>query len=187
MLQVNLLPWRKLRRQKLMRFWLKIFISVPVSVVAGALLLATFLVQERALLQVKLSALHSDIQKITLRQRRVEAASEQVKVLAESRLLSHQRVQRSRDYLQLLVLLASEMPEELWLTELTEHQGMMTLKGEGRIYHDIVALSEMLSAGELLSKVSLSEVPQPPNNNLSFVMKTQFRPEKALPAPGVVQ
>ncbi|MBU9812299.1 PilN domain-containing protein [Rahnella sp. SL6] len=187
MLQVNLLPWRKLRRQKLMRFWLKIFISVPVSVVAGALLLATFLVQERALLQVKLSALHSDIQKITLRQRRVEAASEQVKVLAESRLLSHQRVQRSRDYLQLLVLLASEMPEELWLTELTEHQGMMTLKGEGRIYHDIVALSEMLSAGELLSKVSLSDVQQQPNNNLSFVMKTQFRPEKALPAPGVVQ
>lgn len=187
MLQVNLLPWRKLRRQKRMRSWLKIFVSVPLSVVVCAWLLAAFIVQERTLLQVKLSALNSGIQKIMLQQRRVDVASAQVKVLAETRLLSHQRVLQSRDYLQLLELLALKMPEELWLTELTEHQGMLTLKGEGRLYHDILALSEILSAGELLSKVSLSAVQQQPNHNLSFVMKTQFRSERALPAPGVSQ
>ncbi|MBU9842514.1 MULTISPECIES: PilN domain-containing protein [Rahnella] len=187
MLQVNLLPWRKLRRQKRMRCWLKIFVSFPVSVVVCAWLLAAFIAQERTLLQVKLSALNSGIQKIMLQQRRVEAASAQVKVLTEARLLSHQRVQRSRDYLQLLELLALKMPEELWLTELTEHQGMLTLKGEGRLYHDILALSDMLSAGDLLSKVSLSDVQQQPNQNLSFVMKTQFRAERPLPAPEVPQ
>ena len=170
-----------------MRFWLTLFVTLPLSAVVCAGFLATFIVQERAVLLVKRSALNSGIQKIMLKQRRVETASAQMKALTDTRLSNRQRVQRSRDFLRLLQLLALQMPEELWLTELTEHQGALTLKGEGRFYHDILALSETLSADAMLGKVSLSNVQQQPDQTLSFVMKTQFRSEVVQPLTGGAQ
>ena len=175
MLQVNLLPWRALRRQRRMRDWLRLFAVTPVLVITGTFLLVAFLMQERALRQLHLSALNSAAQTLVLRQQRVETAAVQLNALTEKRALSHQRLQRGRDDLQLLELLASRMPEDIWLNELTERQGMLTLKGEGRFYHQILALSDTLSASELLGHVRLSDVQQKPDGTLSFVMQTPLR------------
>ena len=91
------------------------------------------------------------------------------------RLISQQKAQRSRDYLQLLTLLAENMPEDLRLSELTEHQNHLTLKGEGRFYHDILAFRETLAASELLGDVSLADVRQQSGQALSFTLKMQLR------------
>lgn len=61
MLQVNLLPWRKIRLQRRSRYWLKMFISFPAIITMTFLTLTAFLVQERALRQLHLSALNTSV------------------------------------------------------------------------------------------------------------------------------
>ncbi|MFO6298371.1 PilN domain-containing protein [Rahnella selenatireducens] len=186
MLQVNFMPWRTLRRQRLLRYWLRLFVSVPVCVICGVFCLSLFMLQERALLQVHLSALASCVQKLSLQQRRVTSALAEHKVIAEKRAASQQRRQASLNDLQLMVLLSVQIPAEVWLSELTEHQGQLTLKGGGRFYHDILAFSERLSASPLLRDVHLSNVEQQPDHALSFVLTTRFQPKNAVPANEVL-
>lgn len=186
MLQVNFMPWRQLRRQRLLRYWLRFFVCVPVCVMCGVFGLSLFILQERTLLQMHLSALTSCAQKLSVQQRRVTLALAEHKVIAEKRAASQQRRQASLNDLQLLVLLSAQIPAEVWLSELTEHQGQLTLKGEGRFYHDILAFSEALTASPLLRDVHLSNVEQQPEHALSFVLTTRFQPQNAAPIDGAL-
>lgn len=187
MLQINLLPWRQLRRQRRSRYWLWLFTCVPAVVFTGAVCLAVVMTQETTLLQRHLSALNSGVQQLSRQQIQVAATLSQVNVLRAERLLNRQRVEKSRYYLRLLGLLAAQIPGEVWLTELTEHQGLLTLKGEGHFYHDILAFSETLSTSGLLDEVSLSDVQQQPDLLLNFSVKAQLRLAKSLPETEGVQ
>ena len=175
MLQVNLLPWRRVQGQKRLRFWLNVTVLFPGLLLAGSWICAAFLAQHQTLLLQHVAALKLASQALSLQQRRVDAASAKVKEQMAQRLISQQKAQRSRDYLQLLTLLAENMPEELRLSELTEHQNHLTLKGEGRFYHDILAFRETLAASELLGGVSLADVRQQSGLALSFTLKMQLR------------
>ena len=181
MLQVNLLPWRKLRLQRRSRYWLKMFICFPAIITMTFLTLTTFLVQERALRQLHLSALNTSVQVLSRQLLEVNAATERVKTLNAQRLAALQQLKRSQDYLQLLELVAAQIPQDVSLTEMTEHQQALTLKGEGHFYHDILSFRDVLAASGLFGNVSLSDVQQQPDRILSFVIKTQFR--SASPAP----
>lgn len=182
MLQVNLVPWRKMRGQRLSRYWLRLFACALAVILSGALCLAAVVSAQTTLLQLYLSVLNTDVRQLSLQQRRVDTAFAQVNVLRAERLISHQRVQRSLDDLQLLALLATQIPEEVWLTDLTEHQALLTLKGGGRFYHDILTFSQILSASGLLDEVRLSDVQQQPGQILTFVMKARLRQADSLAA-----
>lgn len=181
MLQVNFMPWRKLRRQRLLRDWSRLFVCIPACIVCGVMCVSLFMIQERTLLQLHLSALNSSAQKLSLQQRRVTSALAQLKVITDKRIASEQRRQASLNDFQLLALLSAQIPAEVWLNELTEHQGQLTLKGKGRFYHDILAFSEALAVSPLLRDVHLSNVEQQPDHALSFVLKTRF--QSLNPAP----
>lgn len=181
MLQVNLLPWRKVHRQQRVRFWLTVSVCFPVLLLVSLLGSAVFLAQQRTLLQQHLAALKHASQALSLQQRSVETASAQVKILLAQRLVSQQR---SRDSLQMLILLAEKIPEEVRLNDLVELQNQLTLTGEGRFYHDILAFRDTLATSDLLRDVTLSDVRQQSGVMLSFVLKMQLRqpPEQgALP------
>ena len=181
MLQVNLLPWRKVHRQQRVRFWLTVSVCFPALLLVSLLGSAVFLAQQRTLLQQHLAALKHASQALSLQQRSVETASAQVKILLAQRLVSQQR---SRDSLQMLILLAEKIPEEVRLNDLVELQNQLTLTGEGRFYHDILAFRDTLAASDLLRDVTLSDVRQQSGVMLSFVLKMQLRqpPEQgALP------
>lgn len=175
MLQVNLLPWRRVRRQRRMRFWLSISVCLPAVLLASGLIGAVFITQELTLLRQHFSALTLSAQTFSLQQQRVDNASQQVKVLMEKRLISQQNAQLSRDYLQMLALLAEKIPQDVWLSELVEHQHQLTLTGEGRFYSDILTLRETLATSDFFSDVSLSDVRQQSNQALSFALKMQLR------------
>ena len=175
MLQVNLLPWRRVQGQKRLRFWLNVTVLFPGFLLAGSWICAAYLAQHQTLLLQHVAALKLASQALSLQQRRVDAASAKVKEQMAQRLISQQKAQRSRDYLQLLTLLAENMPGDLRLSELTEHQNHLTLKGEGRFYHDILAFGETLAASELLGDVSLADVRQQSGLALSFTLKMQLR------------
>ena len=184
MLQVNLLPWRKVHRQQRLRFWLTVSVCFPALLLVSLLGCAVFLAQQRTLLQQHLAALKLASQALSLQQKRVETASAQVKILLAQRLISQQRAQRSRNSLQILTLLAEKIPEEVRLNELVELQNQLTLNGEGRFYHDILAFRDTLAASDLLGDVTLNDVRQQSGVMLSFVLKMQLRqpPEQgALP------
>ncbi|MFU2315050.1 PilN domain-containing protein [Rahnella sp. PCH160] len=186
MLQVNFMPWRRLRRQRLLHCWLRGFVCIPAGIVCGVMCLSLFILQERTLLQVHLSALNSSTQTLSLQQRRVTSAQAQLKVITDKRIASQQHRQASLNDLQLLALLSAQIPAEVWLSELTEHQGQLTLKGKGRFYHDILAFSEALAASPLLRDVHLSNVEQQPDHTLSFVLKTRFQWLNAAPVEKVL-
>lgn len=175
MLQVNLLPWRRLRLQRRSLYWLKIFVFFPAAMTIAFLMLTALLVQERALLQLHLSALNASVQVLSRQKQEVNAAAAQVKTLKAQEQAAFQQLKRSQDYLRLLELVAAQVPEDVRLTEITEHQEALTLKGEGRFYHDILSFRDVLATSGLLGKVSLSDVQQQPDQILSFVMKTQFQ------------
>lgn len=183
MLQVNLLPWRRLRLQRRTRYWLRMFICFPAVVLIVFLTFAAFLAQERALLQLHLSALNTSVQVFSRQQRDVNTAAEQVKALQAQRLAALKRLKRSQDYLQLLELVAAQIPADVRLTEMTEHQEALTFKGEGRFYHDILSFRDVLAASGLLDKVSLADVRQQPDQMLSFVMKTRFQSARPVSEP----
>ncbi|RJT42149.1 PilN domain-containing protein [Rahnella woolbedingensis] len=184
MLQVNLLPWRKLRLQRRSRYWLKMFICFPAVVTIAFMVLTALLIQERALLQLHLSALNASVQGLSRQQQDVSKAAAQVKTLKAQKEAAFQQLTRSRDYLQLLELIAAQIPAEVRLTEMTEHQEALTLKGEGRFYHDILSFRDVLAVSGLLGNVSLSDVQQQPGQMLSFVMKTQFQSARPMPDKG---
>jgi len=184
MLQVNLLPWRKVHRQQRVRFWLTVSVCFPALLLVSLLGSAVFLAQQRTLLQQHLAALKHASQALSLQQRSVETASAQVKILLAQRLVSQQRAQRSRDSLQMLILLAEKIPEEVRLNDLVELQNQLTLTGEGRFYHDILAFRDTLATSDLLREVTLSDIRQQSGVMLGFVLKMQLRqpPEQgALP------
>lgn len=84
----------------------------------------------------------------------------------------------------MLILLAEKIPEEVRLNDLVELQNQLTLTGEGRFYHDILAFRDTLATSDLLRDVTLSDVRQQSGVMLSFVLKMQLRqpPEQgALP------
>jgi hypothetical protein len=110
--------------------------------------------------------------------------AEQVKALQAQRLAALKRLKRSQDYLQLLELVAAQIPADVRLTEMTEHQEALTFKGEGRFYHDILSFRDVLAASGLLDKVSLADVQQQPDQMLSFVMKTRFQSARPVPEQG---
>lgn len=175
MIQVNLLPWRRVCLQQKLRFWLRNCLCFAGLLLVSTLMCAVFLVQQRALLQQHFIALKQTSQSLSLQQRRVNTASAQVKVLMEQRLISQQQLQRSRDCLQLLILLAEKIPEDVRLSELVEQQNHLILTGEGRFYHDILTFRETLAASNLLRDVSLTDVTQQHGQALNFVLKMQVR------------
>jgi pilus assembly protein HofN len=186
MLQVNLLPWRKLRLQRRSRYWLKMFICFPAIVAIAFLTLTAFLAQERAMLQLHFSALNASVQVLSRQLLDTNTAAEQVKTLKVQRQTALQQLKRSQDYLQLLELVAAQIPQDVRLTEMTEHQQVLTLKGEGHFYHDILSFRDVLAVSGLFGNVSLSDVQQQPDRMLSFLIKAQFLSASPAPEQGKV-
>lgn len=50
----------------------------------------------------------------------------------------------------MLILLAEKIPEEVRLNDLVELRFQLTLTGEGRFYHDILAFCGTLATSDLL-------------------------------------
>ncbi len=152
---VNFLPWRRYRRRRCVRLWAGIFIvSVLLMVISGsfwhALLAAdlrrsTLWQQADAALLASLTAGEE-----TLKARQEVWRKEQAR---------RQRRQDTQDWQQRLLSLATDLPQNAWLTQLRWQQNQLTLSGVASSAGTLSALEQQLRrlAGFQLQQTSAME------------------------------
>ena len=138
---VNLLPWREMRRRRVLRFW---------GLMSGALLFAPALqlqqrvqaAQEATVRDIYHQNSRARIQALSGYEQRLQA---QINRQAQQRQRARQR-QDTSNWQAALTVLAAQLPERAWLTRLRWHSGTLTLEGLALRFSTLEALDAALKA-----------------------------------------
>jgi type IV pilus assembly protein PilN len=188
MIRINLLPVRQTRKLEAARFELGLTIAGGVLVVvlslaawgAASLRLAS-VEDENRLLQAEIDRLAADVAKVDEMEKFKAELERKLAVIAELRL-------RKSGPVRMIDELALATPEKLFLTELTEEEGEIELKGVS-VSNDVISnFLRALEASAYFERVFLVDIEAlPPEKNLSVTLKKFHVTAKfAAPAPDAV-
>ncbi|WP_459176769.1 PilN domain-containing protein [Ewingella americana] len=175
MLQVNLLPWRGLQQRRQQRFWLRQ--TTLLFMLAVALMSVWMVITQRSV-----RAMESDVQtladsqtRLTRQLEKVHDATLQLQGLQRAASQREQRRMKSLGYLALLRSIAGNIPDRVWLTEITEEpDGDLQLRGESGVYQAIMTFAEALKDDALFTEVRLLDIQRLPAQSLGFGVRVRL-------------
>lgn len=181
MLQVNLLPWRQWQRQGRLANALRVaavFIMLVATLIVGW---QGYLHDDVAAKKRTLAALVLQQRAFVQQQRLVDKAEAALLLEQQHQEQNQQQRRRSLRYLNLLQAISKAIPDEVWLTQLHEHDGKLKLSGHSLGYPQLLAFSQHLQSFGLLQHLTLHEVNQLPTQHLRFVMRANLSEQDTSP------
>lgn len=175
MLQVNLLPWRANERRKRQRFLLYHVVLVVVLSLSVAVLWWG-LIQRELAEQGNATQRWTRLQiQLGIQLNKVHDASGHLQALQLAANQRQQRYENSIGYLSLLHALSRHIPDDVWLTKITETPGgWLRLQGGAGAYHSVVAFAQALNKEPTLADVRLLDMQRQPNHPLHFFMQLRL-------------
>lgn len=177
MIQVNLLPWREQKQQKLFKRMTLIFI---ICLVANAALISAATTKINAinqmhhqmLLQKKRQneSLLLDINRIEAEQKAFNLISERLSQIVDLKQQTEKRV-------NLLVLILHWLPEQAWLTKVSIHQHSLLIEGSALNYPSIVSFSTHARHSAAIKNVDVVEVSHQKPQQASLFAHLNFKLE----------
>lgn len=172
MLQVNLLPWRQAQRERRKQFWL----WQTVATFALCLLLFGMLlwsVQRELVVQRDNAGVLQKAQaSLSFQLKKVGEAKVQLQALQNVARQHQQRYDRGLGYLTLLETLSRSIPDNAWLTHLTEEsEGRIRLRGATTVYHSVTAFAQSLRDEPVFADVQVLEMQRQADQSVEFVMQ----------------
>ncbi|MFZ4832549.1 PilN domain-containing protein [Rouxiella sp. Mn2063] len=174
MLQVNLLPWRQWQRLRRLSNAFCVVTVLIMLIVPLFIGWQWYLQDDIATNQRTLAALAHQRQALAHQQSLVDKAEASLLLVQQRREQSLQQYRRSLRYLNLLQAVSTAIPDEVWLTQLHEHDGKLMLSGLSLDYPQLLAFSKHLQSFGVLEHITLHEVSQLPTQRLRFVIRANL-------------
>lgn len=175
MLCVNLLPWRSIQQRHRQRVWLRHLVFVLTLTLA---LMSLWLGITQHALQVQQSdvkALSDSQVRFTSQLKKVSDATLKLQALQYAATEHEQRRIKSQAYLALLIAIAVNIPDSMWLTELIgEPDGRIQLRGESAVYPAIMTFAQVLKGERLFSEVRLLDIHHLPAQGWRFGVQVRL-------------
>jgi len=186
MIRINLLPFKALRAEVTRRREITIGAVVLGSVLV--LLAAAHLYQSYALTQLEkeLAGLRSDIQALNVKVKQVGDLQTKIKDLKGKNKIIEDLNKKKSGPVLVMESLSTATPASLWLTDMRESGGNLTMNGVATDNQTVADFMRALTASKYFSTVELIETTQgagPTASLKKFSIKTAvvYRPPEAAP------
>jgi len=159
-IRINLLPRAEARRRAARRRDRRIALGIPGLL--AAIILASEWATRASLDRAERAVSEHETELVEVERRNLEARElERKRVELDAKLATTERLERQRTGpVRLLEDVRASIPEKLWLTEMRESAGGLSLAGRGLDDQTIAVFLEALEASPFLSRVDLVETKQ---------------------------
>ncbi|MGC6389108.1 PilN domain-containing protein [Ewingella sp. S1.OA.A_B6] len=175
MLYVNLLPWRSIQQCHRQRVWLRhlvLFLTLTLVLMSLWLGITQHAVQVQ---QNDVNTLSDGQTRLAVQLKKVSDATLKLQALQKAATEHEQRRIKSQSYLVMLVSIGASIPDSVWLTELIgQPNGRIQLRGESRVYPEIIAFAQALKGDRLFSEVRLLDIHRLPAQSWRFGVQVQL-------------